>query len=59
MILRAGKVGRVSPVTAIAVRKFHAVEADRLNRKRTGAPGSPEWNYYESMIKRGERWNTW
>jgi len=59
LILRAGRVGRFSPVTAIAVKKFHAVEAGRLNRRRPGPPRSPEWNYYESIIKRGERWNTW
>ena len=59
MILRAGRVGRFSPVTAIAVKKFHAVEAGRLNGRSPGPPRSPEWNYYESMIKRGERWNTW
>jgi ribulose-5-phosphate 4-epimerase/fuculose-1-phosphate aldolase len=59
LILRAGRVGRFSPVTAIAVKKFHAVEAGRLNVGRPGPPRSPEWNYYESMIKRGERWNTW
>jgi hypothetical protein len=22
-------------------------------------PRSPEWNFYERLIKRGERWNTW
>jgi ribulose-5-phosphate 4-epimerase/fuculose-1-phosphate aldolase len=59
LILRAGRVGRFSPVTATAVKKFHAVEAGRLNVGRPGPPRSPEWNYYESMIKRGERWNTW
>ena len=56
MVLRAASVGRFSPLTAIAVKKFHAVEAGRLNRKRPGPPRSPEWNYYESMIRRGERW---
>ena len=59
MIIRAASVGRFSPLTAIAVKKFHAVEDGRLNRKRPGPPRSPEWNYYESMIRRGERWNTW
>jgi ribulose-5-phosphate 4-epimerase/fuculose-1-phosphate aldolase len=59
MILRAAGVGRFSPLTATAMKRFHAVEASRLNRRRPGPPRSPEWNYYESMIKRGERWNTW
>ena len=59
MILRAASVGRFSPLTAIAMKKFHAVEDSRLNKKRPGPPRSPEWNYYESMIKRSEHWNTW
>jgi len=59
MILRAASVGRFSPLTATAMKKFHAVEDSRLNKKRPGPPRSPEWNYYESMIKRSERWNTW
>ena len=59
MIVRAASVGRFSPLTAIAMKKFHTVEDSRLNRKRSGPRRSPEWNYYESMIKPGERWNTW
>jgi ribulose-5-phosphate 4-epimerase/fuculose-1-phosphate aldolase len=59
IILRAASVGRFSPLTAIAMKKFRAVEGGRLNRRSPGPPRSPEWNYYESMIKRSERWNTW
>ena len=56
MILRAACVDRFSSLTTIAMKKFQAVEGERSNRP--GPPRSPEWNYYESMINRGERWNT-
>jgi ribulose-5-phosphate 4-epimerase/fuculose-1-phosphate aldolase len=59
MILWAQSVGKVSPFPAAVVKKYERVEADRVTRRGSRPPRSPEWNYYEWMIKRGERWNTW
>ena len=59
MTLRAGSIGRVSPISQTGAKKFQALQAGRLKTESVGPRRSPEWNYYEWMIKRGERWNTW
>ncbi len=53
MIMLAGSLGEVSPVPDTAVKKFQSiVEPSRSEGKRPVA----EWRFYETMVKRGERW---
>jgi L-ribulose-5-phosphate 4-epimerase len=59
MITWAESVGKVTPFPPAVVKRYEQVEADRVKRRGPRPPRSPEWNYYEWMIKRGERWNTW
>jgi L-fuculose-phosphate aldolase len=59
LIMWAAGVGRAGPIPATVVRRYQQVEAERAKRRKPGPPRSPEWNYYEWMVKRGERWNTW
>ena len=59
MLSWAHSVGKVSPFPAAVVKKYERVEAERVTRRGSRPPRSPEWNYYEWMIRRGERWNTW
>jgi ribulose-5-phosphate 4-epimerase/fuculose-1-phosphate aldolase len=57
MILKAGSIGKIRPLSPAVLAKFRSVATHRP--KRPGPPRSPQWNYYEGMVKRGERWNTW
>jgi len=53
MIMLAGSLGEVKPVPDAAVERFQSiVEPSRSGPKRPVA----EWRFYETMIKRGERW---
>ena len=58
MILSAVSVGNVKPISANVFKKVRILEAERLKNRPPGPPRAREWNYYESMVKRGERWNT-
>jgi ribulose-5-phosphate 4-epimerase/fuculose-1-phosphate aldolase len=58
MITWAESVGKLSPFPPSVVKRYEEVEADRVKRRGSRPPRSPEWNYYEYLIKRGERWNT-
>jgi len=59
MLLVAESVGKIAPFPRSVVQKFKRLEAERAVRRGNRPPRSPEWNYYEWMFKRGERWNTW
>jgi 3,4-dihydroxyphthalate decarboxylase len=59
MIMWAEAVGKASPIPPEVVKKYQIVEADRVKRRGSRPPRSPEWNYYERLVKRGEHWNTW
>ena len=60
MILSAASVGKPAPLPASAARKFFSV-VERASKeppeKRKRMSHFIEWQYYESLIKRGERWN--
>jgi ribulose-5-phosphate 4-epimerase/fuculose-1-phosphate aldolase len=59
MLLWAQSVGRASPIPNSVVKKYQQVEAERVTARGSRPPRSPEWNFYERLIKRGERWSTW
>ena len=60
MILRAGKVGPVQPSHSDSSGKeIAAVEAERVMARGPGRRVLRNGTFYERMIKRGERWNTW
>jgi len=60
MMVWAGTIGKTrSPFSPEIMKKYQALEASRLKRRSSSPSGSAAWSYYKSMIKRGERWNTW
>ncbi len=59
MLMWANGVGKPGPMPPAVVKKYALVEAERAKRRGARPPRSPEWNYYERMVKRGERWNVW
>jgi len=59
MIVLAESVGKISPFPPGVVKKYQLLEAERAQRRGSQPRRPPEWNYYEWMIKRGERWKTW
>ena len=59
MLLWAQSVGKASPIPRAVVKKYEQVETERVTARGARPPRSPEWNFYERLIKRGERWNTW
>lgn len=58
MIMMAAGLGRVKPVPPAVVKKFHSIVGSRA-KSHTGdqARVPQEWCYYESLIKKGERWS--
>jgi len=54
MILLAAPLGKVNPISQDAVKKFQSLV--EVRQTRSGRPLA-EWKYYESMIKKGERWS--
>lgn len=60
MMVWAAHIGKIkSPFPPAIVKRYQSLEAGRLKRRSNGPSRSAAWSYYESMIKRGERWNTW
>jgi ribulose-5-phosphate 4-epimerase/fuculose-1-phosphate aldolase len=59
MIVLAESVGKMAPFPQAVVKKYQLLEAERAQRRGSQPRRPPEWNYYEWMVKRGERWNTW
>lgn len=53
MIMLAGSLGKVSPIPEAARKKFQSIVEP--SRGRTRRPVA-EWRFYETMVKRGERW---
>jgi ribulose-5-phosphate 4-epimerase/fuculose-1-phosphate aldolase len=59
MHLWAQSIGRASPIPKSVLKKYEQVEAERVTARGSRPPRSPEWTFYERLIKRGERWSKW
>jgi ribulose-5-phosphate 4-epimerase/fuculose-1-phosphate aldolase len=61
MILMASQVGEVSAVSPAVVKKYSSVVGTRSKgQKEQMGPRAPlEWQYFELMIRKGERWSRW
>lgn len=62
MILSAASVGKPEPLPPSAARKFRSIymgegSKETPGKRRKSIGHATEWHYYESMIKKGERWN--
>ena len=58
LILMSGVVGQPQSLSAAELEEFKGVAGLRARGKADPAIASfMEWSYYESLIKRGERWN--
>ena len=61
MILAAAAAGKPAPLPPSAARKFLSIvgrgSKEIPGEKRKSVSHITEWHYYESMIKRGQRWN--
>jgi hypothetical protein len=58
LILMSAGLGRPQPLSAAELEEFKSVAGLRARGKADPAIASfMEWSYYESMIKRGERWS--
>jgi len=51
MIMLAASLGKVSPVSEAAVNTYRSIVGHGQSRRPVA-----EWRFYESMVKRGERW---
>ncbi|MGH7771320.1 MAG: class II aldolase/adducin family protein [Candidatus Binatia bacterium] len=59
MILLAGRLGKLRPLSPGVIKKFRQV-GRRRTTNTTGQSQSRvplEWRYYESLVKKGERWS--
>ena len=58
MLLMGRAFGEAQPLTPAAIEEFKSIAGRRARGKADPAIASLiEWSYYESMIKRGERWS--
>lgn len=58
MILLGSAIGKAQPLSAAEIELFKSAAGRRARGKADPANASFfEWNYYESLIKRGERWS--
>ncbi len=58
MLLMGRAFGQAQPLTPAAIEEFKSIAGRRARGKADPAIASLiEWSYYESMIKRGERWS--
>ncbi len=58
MILAAAPLGKMTPLSQGAVKKFQSVVQSRFKGEKERRPPVPlEWRYYESMVKKGQRWS--
>lgn len=58
MILLGAAFGKARPLSPAAIKTFRSVAGRRARGKADPMIASVmEWSYYESMIKRGERWS--
>jgi L-fuculose-phosphate aldolase len=59
MIMWAESVGKANPIPPEVVESYARVERERVQNRGSRPPRSPEWNYYERLVKRGEHWKVW
>jgi ribulose-5-phosphate 4-epimerase/fuculose-1-phosphate aldolase len=59
LILLAGSRGKLRPLSSAAFQEMRTVASERPSKRGVLVqPGIPiEWRYYESLIKKGERWS--
>lgn len=62
MVLAAAAVGNPTPIPPSAARQFHSIYSgggskEKPGQRRKSIGHEMEWHYYESLIKKGERWN--
>ncbi len=57
MIMLAESVGKVTPISPNAIKKFDSIIMEARRRSKTTGIPVAEWRFYERLVKKGLRWS--